>query len=390
MIHRTVARRQRRLHSASSALAVRGKRFIGERDEKMKQANIAVIFGGCSSEYSVSLESAHAVITHMDRQRYRPVPVGITREGRWLAYFGETGKIADDTWHKDESCAPAAYSPERGDHSLLLFRGKETERISIDAAFPVLHGKNGEDGTIQGLFELTATPLVGCGTLASALCMDKDRAHRLAASAGADVPRSFVLGRRDDPDEAARRAEKLGFPVFVKPVKAGSSYGITRVTSPEFFGAAVNEAFLHDDQVIVEETIPGFETGCAVMGNDDLITGEIDEIELQDGFFDFTEKYNLITSSIHVPARITPAQTQELKDTAKRIYRALGCSGFARVDMFLTPEGRVVFNEVNTIPGFTAHSRFPIMMKAVGMTFDEIITRAVELAFEKQTGGMRR
>ena len=364
------------------------KRFIGERDEKMKQITIAVIFGGCSSEYSISLESAHAVITHMDRERYRPLPVGITREGRWLAYFGETGKIADDTWHQDESCVPAAYSPDRGDHSLLLFRGQETDRISIDAVFPVLHGKNGEDGTIQGLFELTGTPLIGCGTLSSALCMDKDRAHRLVSSAGVDVPRSFLLGRTDDPDEAVCRAEELGFPVFVKPVKAGSSYGITKVPSPEFFGPAVAEAFLHDDQVIVEETIPGFETGCAVMGNEELITGEIDEIELQDGFFDFTEKYNLITSSIHVPARITPEQSQKLKDTAKRIYRALGCSGFARVDMFLTPEGRIVFNEVNTIPGFTAHSRFPNMMKAAGMTFDEIISRAVELALEKQTGGI--
>ena len=253
------------------------------------------------------------------------------------------------------------------------------EKISLDAAFPVLHGRNGEDGTVQGLFELAGIPLVGCGVLASALCMDKDRAHKLAQAAGITIPFSTVLTKKARKDAFAH-AEKLGYPLFVKPVRAGSSYGITRVAERGELSAAMELAFEYDDHIILEEAISGFEVGCAVLGNDTLTVGELDEIELADGFFDFTEKYTLKTSAIHVPARISPAKTAEMKEAAQRIYKALGCQGFARVDMFLDKAGRVVFNEVNTVPGFTAHSRYPSMMKAVGMSFEQVISNVIELA----------
>ena len=347
----------------------------------MDKRTVAVLFGGCSSEYSVSLASAQAVVQHMDRERYTPVLIGISRSGAWLHYTGPVERIAEDTWNDPRWCAPAVVSLDRGDQTLLVRRGKQVERVHLDAAFPVLHGKNGEDGTVQGVFELAGIPLVGCGVLASALCMDKDRAHKLAAVAGVSVPNSYVLGR-GEAGEAASRAERLGYPIFVKPVKAGSSYGVTKVTERGQLTAAVELAFSHDDAVLLEECISGFEVGCAVLGNDVLTVGAVDEIELQSGFFDYTEKYTLKTAQIHVPARIRPEQSAQIQETARSVCRALGCRGFARVDLFLDAQGRIVFNEVNTIPGFTAHSRYPSMMKAAGLSLQEILTAVIELAVE--------
>ncbi len=349
----------------------------------MVKKNVAVLFGGCSPEYSVSLESAYAVISHMDREKFTPLPVGITQEGYWFYYAGELQKIQDGTWMDSEDCIPLAVSPNRGKHELLILRDSRIERIHVDAAFPVLHGKNGEDGTVQGIFELAGIPLVGCGVLSSALCMDKDRAHKLARVAGIAVPRSYVLTKNTDADKALAWAEDLGFPLFVKPIKAGSSYGITKVIDRDQLAAAFKLAFSYDNKVIMEEAITGFEVGCAVMGNDTLTVGEADEIELTDGFFNFTEKYTLKTSTIHVPARISADMSARIKDTARVIYRALDCRGFARVDMFLTSDGKIVFNEANTIPGFTAHSRYPSMMKAAGISFEQVITNVIELAMNE-------
>lgn len=346
----------------------------------MKKLNVAIIFGGCSPEYSVSLESAHAVVTHMDRTRYDPVLVGISQAGNWLYFTGDAEKIKADTWNDPTHCVPALVSPDRDSHALLVLKNGAVEKIALDVAFPVLHGRNGEDGTVQGLFELAGIPLVGCGVLASALCMDKDRAHKLAQAAGVHVPASVVLDRQTDLDSALALAGQLGYPLFVKPLRAGSSYGITKVMKRDKLPAAIDLAFEYDCRIILEEAISGFEVGCAVLGNDALTVGELDEIELTDGFFNFTEKYTLRTSAIHVPARIPAAKAEEMKETAQRIYRALGCQGFARVDMFLDSGGRVVFNEVNTIPGFTAHSRYPSMMKAIGMSFEQVISNVIELA----------
>lgn len=342
----------------------------------MLKKNIAVFFGGCSSEYEVSLESVTGVLRNLDPDRYTPLPVGITRKGDWFYYTGETERIAADTWHTDTAhCAPAALSPNRSTHELLVYGTDSLTRIPVDIALPILHGRCGEDGTLQGLIELAGIPLAGCGTLSSALCMDKDRAHKLAALSGIRCPRALVLESENSviTEMAHTFARQVGFPLYVKPVRAGSSYGVTRVNSSEQLEAAINLAFRYDDRVIMEENIPGFEVGCAVLGTRELITGEVDEIELSGGFFDYTEKYTLKTSAIHVPARIPAAKAEEIKQAAKRIYRALGCSGFARVDLFLTPEGEIVFNEVNTIPGFTEHSRYPGMMKAAGISFREVL-----------------
>lgn len=350
-------------------------------DGKRKRA--AVLFGGCSPEYGVSLQSAAAVLAYMDKTKYEPVPVGITHTGDWFYYTGEIGRIADDSWCGSGDCVPVTVSLNRNEQCLLLMRGDHAERLKIDVALPVLHGKNGEDGTVQGLFELAGIPVAGCGILSSALCMDKDRAHRLAKEAGIRVPVSFVSRRNADREAAAGRAGQIGYPLFVKPVKAGSSYGITKVSDESELQGAMELALAYDDEIMVEECISGFEVGCAVMGTGDMVLGEVDEIELAEGFFDFTEKYTLKTSAIHVPARISPDLARRVKESAKRIYRALDCRGFARVDMFLTKEEEIVFNEVNTIPGFTTHSRFPNMMKAAGISFEEVVSEILEEALSR-------
>lgn len=241
------------------------------------------------------------------------------------------------------------------------------------------HGKNGEDGTVQGLLELAGVPIVGCGTLASALCMDKDRAHKLVSLEGISVPKSVAFKKSEINDAVQKIKDSLSFPIFVKPVRAGSSFGVTKVSEPEKLENAIHLAFENDSEVIAEEAIDGFEVGCAVLGVEKLMVGRVDEIELSGGFFDYTEKYTLKTSKIHMPARIDAATELRIQEAAKTIFKALDCSGFARVDMFLTPAGEIVFNEVNTIPGFTSHSRYPNMMKGIGLSFSDMLDKLLGL-----------
>ncbi len=348
----------------------------------MNRKTVAVLFGGCSSEYEVSLQSAASVIQSIRTDKYETILLGITQEGVWKKYGGPVERIFDDTWTQHPSCIPAFILPDRAAHGLLALKDGKAEVIPIDVAFPVLHGKNGEDGTVQGLLELAGIPCVGCGTLSSAICMDKDIAHRLVASAGIAVPQSVVIDAPPSPDALCSAVSNLKYPLFVKPACAGSSFGITRVSSPEGLPDAVGAAFQHDRKVVVEQGVEGFEVGCAVMGNDELTVGELDEIELSHGFFDYTEKYTLKSSRIHMPARIDHDTSARIKQTAKIIYRTLGCRGFARVDIFLTPKREIVFNEVNTIPGFTSHSRYPGMMRGIGMSFETVVDTLIRLAVE--------
>ena len=345
----------------------------------MNRKTIAVLFGGHSSEYSVSLHSAHAVLTNLNTEKYDVIPIGITEAGDWYRYCGDLEKLTDDTWAADPAdLIPVAVSPNRSVHGILEFQTKHVPSAEgirtrrIDFAFPVLHGKCGEDGTVQGVFELAGIPVIGCGTLSSALCMDKDRAHRLAALAGIAAPKAVTVSDFER-DNAAALTACLTYPLFVKPVRAGSSYGISRISGPDELSAALDLAFSHDSEVIIEENVEGFEVGCAVVGIDELFVGRVDEIELDHGFFDYAEKYERASAVIHMPARIDPDTETRIQNAAKIIYRALGCSGFARVDLFLTPDGRIVFNEVNSIPGLTAMSRFPTMMKGAGLSISDLL-----------------
>lgn len=349
----------------------------------MQLKKIAVLFGGCSAEYEVSLASASAVLEHLDPEKYTPVMIGITRDGRWFRYRGNTALIREDRWYSNAFCSPAFISPSREVKGLIELSGSGYSVTGIDAVFPVLHGRHGEDGTVQGLLELSGLPFVGCGTLASAVCMDKEIAHTLVRAAGIGTPPSFTVYADESAERAVLEAETLGYPVFVKPAKSGSSVGITKAHNTRELTAGLKLAFSHDDKVVIERHVTGFEVGCAVMGNHAPVTGEIDEIELSAGFFDFHEKYSLETSRIHLPARISAEDRARIKETALTIYRTLGCRGLARIDLFLTPEGGLVFNEVNTMPGFTAKSRYPSMLRERGLTFSAILDRLISLALSE-------
>lgn len=340
---------------------------------------VLVIFGGCSTEYEVSLVSASAVLSAIDRNRYEVLRMGITKDGRAFYHEGLEESIANDEWQKD-GCSPATISMSRKTPMLWVEREGVLEKIPFDIAFPVMHGKNGEDGTIQGLCEMAGIPVAGCGMEASVVGMDKDLAHMLAAQSGIKVPRSVCLKGMQEYGEKKQEILALGLPVFVKPVRAGSSFGISKVTKEDELQEAIEKAFCHDAQVIIEEGIDGFEVGCAVMGNDTLTIGRVDEIELSQGFFDYEEKYTLKTSAIHMPARIRPSEEEEIRKCAGKIYRLLGCRGFTRVDMFFTKDREIVFNEINTIPGFTSHSRFPNMMKGIGLDFEKVVNEIIRLA----------
>ena len=345
----------------------------------MQKKRIAVIFGGCSTEYKVSLESAFSVLKSLNTQKYDIVPIGITRQGDWYRYNGNYNNIKNNTWSNDSrNLISIAVSQSRESGGIIEFCKKENKVTAIDLVFPVLHGKNGEDGTVQGLFELAGIQIIGCNTLSSALCMDKDMAHRVVRTAGISVPKSIMLSQSMRA-ELFHLSKGLTYPLFVKPVRAGSSFGISKIYKEAELQAAVELAFEHDDKVIIEENIDGFEVGCAVLGKENLIVGRVDEIELTDGFFDYTEKYTLKNSKIYMPARIDAMCEKRIREAAMAIYQTLGCSGFARVDMFLTPSGEIVFNEVNTIPGFTSHSRYPNMMKGIGLSFEEMLDKLIGL-----------
>ena len=339
---------------------------------------VLVVFGGCSSEYEVSLVSASAVAEAIDRKQYEVLYLGINREGHSYLFEGNPERIAKDKW-QDTECFPATVSMSRKERALWVDRKGLLEKIKFDIAFPVLHGKNGEDGTFQGLCELADIPIAGCHMEGSVLGMDKNIAHKLVACEGIKVPASVCLNRMEEYHEKLREIKKLGLPVFVKPVRAGSSFGISCVNEEKELDAAVANAFCHDTEVVIEEAIDGFEVGCAVMGNDNLIIGRVDEIELTKGFFDYDEKYTLKTSAIHMPARISLEEEERIKQTAERIYKTLKCKGFTRVDMFYTSHKDIVFNEVNTIPGFTEHSRFPNMMKGINKDFQEVVNEILML-----------
>ena len=347
----------------------------------MSKIKVAVIFGGNSTEYEVSLKSAASVLENIDRDKYEIIMLGITRGGKWLRYNGDIEKIRNNTWHMDNCCYPAVISPCRDIKGIIEILPENSYlNIDIDVAFPVMHGKYGEDGTIQGLLEMAGIPYVGCGTLSSAICMDKDIAHTLAEANGIRVPHSMPLHRSYDEGKVHLFAEAYGFPIYVKPVKSGSSIGIVKANNEKELYSGIDNAFKYDDKVLLEENIPGFEVGCAVLGNDEIVLGDVDEVEITKGFFDYGEKYSLETSRIHLPARLDCTTIDEIKKTAAKLYKILECKGFARIDMFIKPDKEIVFNEVNTIPGFTSKSRYPSMLISTGMTYSKIIDNLIALA----------
>ena len=338
--------------------------------------NILVLFGGRSPEYSVSLQSAYAVLTHMNKEKYNAVTVGIDPKGNWHLYTGAYDAIPDDTWRTKGPCVPVVLPMDQEGTHCLLTTEEDWNMIPIDAAFPVMHGAYGEDGRLQGALEMAGIPVIGCGMTASALCMDKRLAHQIVSLYGIHTARSVCISCYDR--NTASLAERIGYPLYVKPLRAGSSYGIRRIVSDHDLQEAVKNALQYDDTVLLEEEIIGEECGCAILGTEDLFSGVPDRIVLESAYYDYAEKYAPVTSKILCPSGYDAAMVRKIIDTAKTIYQALGCAGFARVDLFVREDGELVFNEVNTIPGFTAHSRYPQMMQKAGISFEQLLDRLIE------------
>ncbi|KYH30441.1 vancomycin B-type resistance protein VanB [Clostridium tepidiprofundi DSM 19306] len=354
----------------------------------MKKIKVAVLFGGCSDEYKISLKSVHNIMTHIDTSKYEVIIIGITKDGKWYKYDGPVDMILDDAWLDTRFCTQIIMAPNRDIHGFVEIRNEKVSSTKIDVVFPVLHGKCGEDGSIQGLFELANIPYVGCKMCSSVLCMDKDVAHQNVKSAGEKVTSSITIYDYEIIESRLEEINALKYPLFVKPASSGSSFGVTKVNAQNELMSAIKEARKYGCKIIIEESVDGCEVGCAVLGiGENLMVGEVDQIELSHGFFRIhqEEKPEIRSenSTIHVPAHLEANITAQIKESAKTIYNALGCTGLARVDMFLTPQNEIVFNEVNTMPGFTSYSRYPRMMEAAGISISEVIDKVIELALSK-------
>ena len=351
---------------------------------------LAVLFGGVSSEHEISCLSAASILRNLDKDKYDIYAVGITREGKW--YYCPTcdpDRIENGAWERMADKVPAVLTPARGIHGLLLLHEGKTEAVRIDCVFPVLHGV---DGTIQGLLELAGIPYVGCGVAASANSMDKSITKAIVDTAGVRQAK-YYLALRHDFERGAEgvvraAADALGaFPVFVKPCSQGSSVGVAKANDMLELAAGLTEAFKLDSKVLVEEFIDGHEVECAVLGNQKPVASTVGEIAPTQEFYTFDAKYKDESSKLYIPAHITEQQIETVRQNALRVYTALGCRGLSRVDFFVTHEGgEVVFNELNSIPGFTSISMYPKLFDYEGIHYPALLDRLVMLALEEHHG----
>ena len=362
-----------------------------------KKLRVALFFGGVSSEHEVSCVSASTWLRALAQapcaDRYEVFPVGITKQGRWLACSPTPEAMADGSWEKGADCTPCVLSPDRTDHGIWLLKDGKAELVHIDICAPVMHGKNGEDGTIQGLFELARIPYVGCGVLGSAVCMDKAVANTIMDAAGvphckwASAIRAELEG--DHKTLLDSIEQRLGYPIFVKPANAGSSVGITKATDRAVLEQAVVTALKEDDKVVFEEFIDGQEVECAAIGNPDdpatVSTTRPGEILAGAEFYTYDDKYKNGVSQTVIPAHLSEEKLDEVRTEARRAYLALGCAGLSRCDFFVERgTGRVLCNELNTLPGFTSISMYPKLMEHEGLSYAQLVDRLLQLALHRR------
>lgn len=353
------------------------------------KTRVGIVFGGKSAEHEVSLQSARNIVDALDKSRYEALLIGIDKQGQW--------HVNDASNYLLNAENPALISLNRSNVELALVPGKHERQLvatqgapaaalgQIDVIFPIVHGTQGEDGSLQGMLRMANLPFVGSDVLGSAVCMDKDVSKRLLRDAGLAVA-PFVAYARGSAARAdfAEVAARLGLPLFVKPANMGSSVGVSKVRNEAEFRRAVALALEFDHKVLVEQAIVGREIECAVLGNDDPQASVCGEVVLHDEFYSYDTKYiNESGAAVVVPADIDPRSSDEVRRTAIEAFLALGCAGMARVDVFLTPQGKVIVNEVNTLPGFTHISMYPKLWQASGMSYTELITRLIELAQER-------
>lgn len=351
----------------------------------MGKKTIALIFGGQSSEHMVSCMSAENIAELIDKEVYDLLLIGITQEGRWLK-VSDMQQLRNGNWR--EGRISAVLLPDSTKQCILIKEGADYTKVKIDLVFPVLHGLYGEDGTIQGLCELAEIPYVGCGVLASAIGMDKSYTKIVAEALGVRQAR-YVLATRDEVESACEavieRVEKaLPYPVFVKPCNAGSSKGVNKAQSRKELRFALGEAGLHDRRILIEEGIRGREIECAVRGtHSEIRSSKVGEIIAAAEFYDFDAKYYNSESTTIVDPVLPGNTAEEIRLLAERIFAAIDCFGLARVDFFVKDDGEIIFNEINTMPGFTAISMYPMLWEASGISKAELIQELIDLAFRR-------
>lgn len=348
---------------------------------------IGVLFGGRSGEHEISLMSAASVINAIDKTKYRIVMIGITKQGRWLKYDGPFCHIEDGSW---QNIAEEALERDPQNYEItVLGTGGHSLKEQIDFALPILHGPYGEDGTVQGLFEMINLPYGGCGVASSATCMDKGLAKAIFAQERLPQVRYRVVRSEELEREKSRilqeLSDNLGFPMFVKPANMGSSVGIGKAKNKKELKEALSNAAIYDQRIIVEEFIDCREIETAVIGNYDAEVAAVGEIIPSSEFYDYRAKYfDGGKSKLCIPANLTLEQTETIQEIAKKAYKATDCCGFARVDFFISKNtGEIYLNEINTIPGFTKYSMFPLLWEAVGVPYPTLIERIITLGYER-------
>lgn len=348
----------------------------------MKQT-VCVLFGGKSAEYSISLRSCASVLRNIDRDKFDIITVGITSDGTWYLYNGSIENIENDTWHKGSLKRVCIDHNAVEPYILILDEGSHS-RAKIDVFFPVLHGTNGEDGRLQGLFDMAGVKYVGVGTLCSAVGMDKEYAKIVFAHAGIKQADWVTVRHYDDKDAKIAEIEnRLPYPVFVKPANAGSSYGIGKAHNRDELISAMAHAFEYDKKILVEELLTGHEVECAVLGNSgNVIASTVGEVVADEEFYTFDSKYSSTSKSqLHIPALISDSAIENVRTQAVKAFEALSGRGLSRVDFFVDGE-EVRINEINTLPGFTSISMYPKLFDYSGIGYTELLTRLIELAFE--------
>jgi D-alanine-D-alanine ligase len=343
-----------------------------------KKIRVAILFGGKSAEHEVSLRSAKNVADAIDKEKYEVALIGIDKEGHWLPPARSAALLG----------AVSVPSAERGmalppGGGGLILSTDEPSAGQIDVVFPILHGPFGEDGTVQGLLRLANVPFVGAGVLGSAVGMDKDVMKRLLRDAGITIGK-FLVARESERVSFDEAKETLGLPLFIKPANLGSSVGVSKAQTESEYDAAVEEALLYDRKILIEEFIAGREIECAILGNDSPVASIPGEIEVHADFYSYDAKYvDEDAATIRIPADLPAETTRLVQETAVKAFKALSCEGLGRVDSFVTPDGRVIVNEINTIPGFTNISMYPKMWEASGVSYTELIDRLIQLAIER-------
>ncbi|MBB6351529.1 D-alanine--D-alanine ligase family protein [Nonomuraea muscovyensis] len=362
----------------------------------MSKPRVAVVFGGRNSEHAVSLMGAGSVLEAIDKSKYEVIPIGIAQDGRWVLGASDQRFAIEQGELPAVDTSGAALALPSGQGTLVAYDPGSipVELGSVDVVFPVMHGPFAEDGTIQGLLEMAGVRYVGSGVLASAVGMDKAYMKTVMAAAGLPVGRYVVVRDRDwrlERERVLKEAEALGWPVFVKPARAGSSQGISKANDRAALEEAVEFARRHDPKVLIEAAIPGREIECAVLeslGDEPPGASMPGEVKVEGGqeFFDFEAKYYPDQMSLTVPADLPAEVAEELRAMAVRAFEALECEGLARVDFFYTPEGELVLNEINTMPGFTSLSVAPQLWAASGLSYPALVDRLVQLALHRSAG----